>query len=646
MEMAVVWIPSQDQILNSNLKKFTDFVTKNIGQDFRSYDELHHFSISNPDFWRLIIDFCEVKGEWRGPVYEGENIISAKWFPQSKLNFSENMLKNRSNDEALIFRCEDRISETLSFAELYKQVSKTAQHLRELGVTKGDRVAGFLPNFVGSIVAMLATASVGAIWSSCSPDFGEQGVIDRFGQIEPKVLFCVDGYFYNGKSHNCLAKIKSFSTRLPTLKQVVIFDYASVDRISIDNSISYQGILDNYEPNEIDFERVGFDHPLYIMYSSGTTGVPKCIVHGHGGTLVQHLKEHQLQTNISAGDRVFYFTTCSWMMWNWLVSALGTGATIMLYDGSPTYPDNTVLWKFADEEQFSHFGTSAKYIETLMKNNVNPSTSFKLANLKVICSTGSPLSAECYDYIYKNIGSIHLASISGGTDIVSCFVLGVPTLPVRRGEIQGAGLGMAVEIWNDKGRLLRGERGELVCTKPFPSRPVKFWNDIDGKKYHAAYFNRFDDVWAHGDFAEQTIDGGYIIYGRSDATLNPGGVRIGTAEIYRQVDKVNEVLESIVIGQNWGSDTRIVLFVKLREGLILSETMVGTIKKLIKDNCTSRHVPAKILQVEDIPRTKSGKIVEIPVREIVHGKEVKNMEALANPGALDYFRDRPELSLD
>ena len=646
MEMAVVWIPSQDQILNSNLKKFTDFVTKNIGQDFRSYDELHHFSISNPDFWRLIIDFCEVKGEWRGPVYEGENIISAKWFPQSKLNFSENMLKNRSNDEALIFRCEDRISETLSFAELYKQVSKTAQHLRELGVTKGDRVAGFLPNFVGSIVAMLATASVGAIWSSCSPDFGEQGVIDRFGQIEPKVLFCVDGYFYNGKSHNCLSKIKSFSTRLPTLKQVVIFDYASVDRISIDNSISYQGILDNYEPNEIDFERVGFDHPLYIMYSSGTTGVPKCIVHGHGGTLVQHLKEHQLQTNISAGDRVFYFTTCSWMMWNWLVSALGTGATIMLYDGSPTYPDNTVLWKFADEEQFSHFGTSAKYIETLMKNNVNPSTSFKLANLKVICSTGSPLSAECYDYIYKNIGSIHLASISGGTDIVSCFVLGVPTLPVRRGEIQGAGLGMAVEIWNDKGKLLRGERGELVCTKPFPSRPVKFWNDIDGKKYHAAYFDRFDGVWAHGDFAEQTIDGGYIIYGRSDATLNPGGVRIGTAEIYRQVDKVNEVLESIVIGQNWGSDTRIVLFVKLREGLILSETMVGTIKKLIKDNCTSRHVPAKILQVEDIPRTKSGKIVEIPVREIVHGKEVKNMEALANPGALDYFRDRPELSLD
>ena len=644
--MAVVWTPSHDQILNSNLKKFTEFVEENTGKHFKSYDELHHFSISNPEFWRFIIEFCKVEGEWNGPIYEGENIFSAKWFPQSKLNFAENMLKNRSDNEALIFRCEDRISETLSFAELYNQVSKTAQHLKELGVTKGDRVAGFLPNFAGSIVAMLATASVGAIWSSCSPDFGEQGVIDRFGQIEPKVLFCVDGYFYNGKTHNCLDKIKSFTARLPSLKQVVIFDYASLSNIIINNSISYQEILENYEAIEIGFERVGFDHPLYIMYSSGTTGVPKCIVHGHGGTLVQHLKEHQLQTNISTGDRVFYFTTCSWMMWNWLVSALGTGATIMLYDGSPTYPDNTVLWQFADEEEFSHFGTSAKYIETLMKDDVNPSAIFKLSNLKVICSTGSPLSAECYDYIYNNVGYVHLASISGGTDIVSCFVLGVPNIPVRRGEIQGAGLGMAVEIWDDSGRVNRGERGELVCTKPFPSRPVKFWNDIDGKKYHAAYFDRFEGVWAHGDFAEQTPDGGYIIYGRSDATLNPGGVRIGTAEIYRQVDRVKEVLESIVIGQVWESDTRIVLFVKLREGINLTETLADTIKKLIKNNCTSRHVPSKILQVEDIPRTKSGKIVEIPVREIVHGREVKNKEALANPEALDYFKDRPELALE
>ena len=644
--MAVVWTPSQDQILNSNLKKFTEFVEENTGKHFKSYDELHHFSISNPEFWRFIIEFCKVEGEWNGPIYEGENIFSAQWFPQSKLNFAENMLKNRSDDEALIFRCEDRISKTLSFAELYNQVSKTAQHLKELGVTKGDRVAGFLPNFAGSIVAMLATASVGAIWSSCSPDFGEQGVIDRFGQIEPKVLFCVDGYFYNGKTHNCLDKIKSFTARLPSLKQVVIFDYASLSNIVINNSISYQEILENYEAIEIGFERVGFDHPLYIMYSSGTTGVPKCIVHGHGGTLVQHLKEHQLQTNISSGDRVFYFTTCSWMMWNWLVSALGTGATIMLYDGSPTYPDNTVLWQFADEEEFSHFGTSAKYIETLMKDEVNPSAIFKLSNLKVICSTGSPLSAECYDYIYNNVGYVHLASISGGTDIVSCFVLGVPNIPVRRGEIQGAGLGMAVEIWDDSGRVNRGERGELVCTKPFPSRPVKFWNDIDGKKYHAAYFDRFEGVWAHGDFAEQTPDGGYIIYGRSDATLNPGGVRIGTAEIYRQVDRVKEVLESIVIGQIWESDTRIVLFVKLREGINLTETLADTIKKLIKNNCTSRHVPSKILQVEDIPRTKSGKIVEIPVRDIVHGREVKNKEALANPEALDYFKDRPELALE
>ena len=643
--MTVLWAPSHDRTLNSNLRRFADFVSKKIGKEFKSYEELHEFSISTPDFWRFLIEFCDVIGEWQGPVYEGEDIISAKWFPQSKLNFAENMLKNRSHDNALVFRCENRLLENVTFSELYDQVSKTAQHLRALGVKKGDRVAGFLPNFTGSVVAMLATASVGAIWSSCSPDFGEQGVIDRFGQIEPKVLFCVDGYFYNGKSHNCLRKIKSFSAKLPTIKQVVIFDYASLDKISIKNSISYNKILDKYNPQKIEFKRVDFDHPLYIMFSSGTTGVPKCIVHGHGGTLLQHLKEHQLHTNISSGDRVFYFTTCSWMMWNWLVSALATQATIMLYDGSPFYPDDTVLWRFANDEQFTHFGTSAKYIETLMKNNVKPRSNFKLKNLRTICSTGSPLSPESYDFIYKNIGSVHLASISGGTDIVSCFVLGIPTLPVRRGEIQGPGLGMAVEIWNDAGRVKRGKRGELVCTKPFPSRPVKFWNDPDRKKYYMAYFDRFADVWAQGDFAEKTVNGGYIIHGRSDATLNPGGVRIGTAEIYRQVDRVDEVLESIVIGQTWENDIRIILFVKLKEGINLCETLVDTIKKTIKDNCTVRHVPSKILQVNDIPRTKSGKIVEIPVRDIVHGKQVKNKEALANPEALDFFKDRPELAL-
>ena len=643
--MTVLWAPSHDRTLNSNLRRFADFVSKKIGKEFKSYKELHEFSISTPDFWRFLIEFCDVIGEWQGPVYEGEDIISAKWFPQSKVNFAENMLKNRSHDNALVFRCENRLLENVTFSELYDQVSKTAQHLRALGVKKGDRVAGFLPNFTGSIVAMLATASVGAIWSSCSPDFGEQGVIDRFGQIEPKVLFCVDGYFYNGKSHNCFRKIKSFSAKLPTVKQVVIFNYASLDKISIKNSISYNEIVDKYNSQKIEFKRVDFDHPLYIMFSSGTTGVPKCIVHGHGGTLLQHLKEHQLHTNISSGDRVFYFTTCSWMMWNWLVSALATQATIMLYDGSPFYPDDTVLWRFANDEQFTHFGTSAKYIETLMKNNVKPRSNFKLKNLRTICSTGSPLSPESYDFIYKNIGSVHLASISGGTDIVSCFVLGIPTLPVRRGEIQGPGLGMAVEIWNDAGQVKRGKRGELVCTKPFPSRPVKFWNDPDRKKYYMAYFDRFADVWAHGDFAEKTVNGGYIIHGRSDATLNPGGVRIGTAEIYRQVDRVDEVLESIVIGQTWENDIRIILFVKLKEGINLCETLVDTIKKTIKDNCTVRHVPSKILQVNDIPRTKSGKIVEIPVRDIVHGKQVKNKEALANPEALDFFKDRPELAL-
>ena len=643
--MTVVWTPSQHQILNSNLKRFENFVSRKLGKEFKSYQELHEFSISTPEFWRLLIEYFEVIGDWQGPVYEGENIITAKWFPKSRLNFAENMLKNRSQDTALVFRCENRIFENVTFTELYDQVSKVAQHLGALGVKKGDRVAGFLPNFIGSIVAMLATVSVGAIWSSCSPDFGEQGVIDRFGQIEPKVLFCVDGYFYNGKSHNCLRKVKSFSAKLPTVKQVVMFDYASLDKISIKYSISYQEILDKYNPKKIEFKHVDFDHPLYIMFSSGTTGVPKCIVHGHGCTLLQHLKEHQLHTNISSGDRVFYFTTCSWMMWNWLVSALATQATIMLYDGSPSYPDDTVLWRFANDEQFTHFGTSAKYIETLMKNNVKPRTNFKLKNLKTICSTGSPLSPESYDFIYKNIGPVHLASISGGTDIVSCFVLGIPTLPVRRGEIQGPGLGMAVEIWNDTGKVKRGRRGELVCTKPFPSRPVKFWNDADRKKYYLAYFDRFEDVWAHGDFAEQTLDSGYIIHGRSDATLNPGGVRIGTAEIYRQVDRVDEVLESIVIGQTWENDIRIILFVKLKKGINLQETLVNTIKETIKYNCTVRHVPSKILQVNDIPRTKSGKIVEIPVRDIVDGKEVKNKEALANPEALDFFKDRPELAV-
>ena len=555
------------------------------------------------------------------------------------------MLKNRSDDEALIFRCEDRISETLSFAELYNQVSKTAQHLKELGVTKGDRVAGFLPNFAGSIVAMLATASVGAIWSSCSPDFGEQGVIDRFGQIEPKVLFCVDGYFYNGKTHNCLDKIKSFTARLPSLKQVVIFDYASLSNIIIDNSVSYQEIAENYEASEIGFERVSFDHPLYIMYSSGTTGVPKCIVHGHGGTLVQHLKEHQLQTNISAGDRVFYFTTCSWMMWNWLVSALGTGATIMLYDGSPTYPDNIVLWKFADEEQFSHFGTSAKYIETLMKNDVNPSAIFKLNNLKAICSTGSPLSAECYDYIYNNVGYVHLASISGGTDIVSCFVLGNLYQPVNMGEIQNKGLGLDVDIFDETGKSLKNKKGELVCKNPFPSMPLKFWNDKQDKKFKEAYFNHFPNIWHHGDFAEIKKTRGFIIHGRSDTTLNPGGVRLGTAEIYSEVEKFREIKESIVVGQTWDNDVRIILFIVMSSKHNFTENLVNKIKSEIRKNVSPRHVPSKVIKVRDIPRTKSGKIVELAVKNIIEGNNIKNKEALANPKVLKQFKNLKDLNI-
>ena len=643
--MAVVWIPTQDQILNSNLKKFTDFVEENTGIHLKSYDELHHFSISNPKFWRLIIEFCKVEGEWNGPIYKGENIFSAKWFPQSKLNFAENMLKNRSDNEALIFRCEDRISETLSFAELYNQVSKTAQHLKELGVTKGDRVAGFLPNFAGSIVAMLATASVGAIWSSCSPDFGEQGVIDRFGQIEPKVLFCVDGYFYNGKTHNCLDKIKSFTARLPSLKQVVIFDYASLSNIIIDNSVSYQEIAENYEASEIGFERVGFDHPLYIMYSSGTTGVPKCIVHGHGGTLVQHLKEHQLQTNISSGDRVFYFTTCSWMMWNWLVSGLASGATLALYDGSPFYPDGNVVFDFIAEEKINIFGTSAKFIDAIAKAGLRPAQTHDLSNVRTILSTGSPLNPESFDYVYDAVSKeACLSSISGGTDIMGCFIGGNPNLPVWRGEIQCEMLGMQIEVRGDDGTLLdRGEKGELVCANAFPSMPVGFWNDPDNLKYRAAYFEKFPGVWCHGDYLSATANDGFIVFGRSDAVLNPGGVRIGTSEIYRQAERLPQVVESLVIGQQWQGDVRVVLFVRLQDGVRLDEDLRQTIRNEIRANTTPRHVPAKIIEVSDIPRTKSGKIVELAVRKIVHGEPVLNREALANPQALDLFSDLPDL---
>ena len=556
------------------------------------------------------------------------------------------MLKRRDDADAIVFRGEDKVQYRWSFAGLYARVSQIQQFLIAQGVVKGDCIAAFLPNIPEAIAAMLATASLGAIWSSASPDFGKQGVIDRFGQIEPKILFAVDGYFYNGKTHDVRGKIADFMTDLPSVKRVVVCNYIGADDFGdIRDAIGFDEILDAYEPAEIKCTAVAFDHPLFILYSSGTTGVPKCIVHGHGGTLLQHLKEHQLHFNNGAGDRVFYFTTLSWMMWNWLISALASGSTVMLYDGSPFYPGPEILWDFAAEENFTFFGTSAKYLEAAEKAEFKPRADRDLSSLRTLASTGSPLSVEGYEYVYNDIKSdLHLASVSGGTDIVSCFVLGVPTLPVYRGEIQAPGLGMAVEVWNEDAQPVYGERGELVCVKPFPSRPVMFWGDKDRAKYHAAYFQRFEaDVWAHGDFAEITASGGMIIYGRSDAVLNPGGVRIGTAEIYRQVDKVVEVQESIVIGQEWDKDVRVVLFVKMREGIELNDEIRDQIKKIIRSECTPRHVPAKILDVPDIPRTKSGKIVEIPVRDVVHNREVKNKEALANPQALEFYRNRAEL---
>ena len=615
------------------------------GLKLSNYWDLHQFSIDHSDnFWRLCADYCGAVGDFSGPERVGESMVDSQWFPEAKLNFAETMLSRRDEKDAIVFRGENKIELRLSFSDLYLQVAKVQSHMRSCGVGPGDRVAAFLPNHPAAIIGMLATTSIGAIWSSCSPDFGRQGVLDRFGQIEPKMIFVVDGYYYNGKAHDTIERVKSFLDDLPSVEKVVMVEYIQTYTGDIENCSTLLEITSNLPDKEVEFKQVPFDHPLYILYSSGTTGAPKCIVHGHGGTLLQHLKEQKLHADIRKDDRVFYFTTCSWMMWNWLVSALASKATVMLYDGSPFYPGAKALWDFAEAEKFTLFGTSAKYIEALQKVGFSPKSGRNLEALRGMASTGSPLSAEGYDFVYSEIkDDLHLASISGGTDIVSCFVLGVPTLPVYRGEIQAPGLGMDVQVWNDEGESVRQQRGELICAQSFPSRPVFFWRDEGGQKYYSAYYEHFEGVWAHGDFAEITKHGGVVIYGRSDAVLNPGGVRIGTAEIYRQVDKIEAVLESIVIGQEWKNDVRVVLFVKMREGQELTDSLIQEIKLVIRTECTPRHVPAKILEVGDIPRTKSGKIVEISVRDIVHGLEIKNKESLANPEALEFFKNREEL---
>ncbi len=640
----IIWAPTEDRVRASAMYRFM----RQTG--FEDYDALHAWSVTElAAFWEAVVDFCDVRfaREADATLARPDNIMDAGWFSGSQLNFAENVLRSEGDDVAIVFCGEDGARRELSRASLRREVAAAAAGLRGAGVGKGDRVAGYLPNCPEAIIAMLATASIGATWSSCSPDFGVTGVVDRFGQIAPRVLFVANGYFYNGKTCDSRDIVAAVADEIPAIEKIVVVPF--VDSLSTELPKANAADWDSFviQGAELAFEAVDFNHPLYIMFSSGTTGVPKCIVHGHGGTLLQHLKEHRLHGDIGPGDRLFYFTTCGWMMWNWLATGLASGATLMLFDGSPFFNDGRILWQMAEREAISVFGTSAKYISALQKAGVRPKDEFSLPRLKTVLSTGSPLAPESFDFVYDAIGDdLMLSSISGGTDILGCFAQGNPVLPVRRGEIQCRALGMATEIFDEQGRSVVGEQGELVCTRPFPSTPTGFWNDRDGTRYRAAYFERFDGVWAHGDFAELTEHGGIIIHGRSDAVLNPGGVRIGTAEIYRQVEKLDEVVESIAIGQTWKDDVRVVLFVVLREGIVLDDDLRQRIRHVIRENATPRHVPAKIEAVPDIPRTKSGKIVELAVRSVVHGEAVKNTEALANPEALQHFAGIDALRAD
>ncbi len=643
----VIWQPSAERIAAARITDWQRFLKEKQGLSFPDYAALHHWSVENrASFWQSLVDYFGVHFHTQAQTVLGrDSMPGAEWFPGATLNFAEHLLRRHDDHTALAGWLETGECRRFSYRELNTAVARLAAFFKTQGVVAGDRIAGFLPNIPEAVIAMLAATRLGAVWSSCSPDFGLQGVLDRFGQIAPTVLISANAYYYNGKAVDCLARVAEIRRALPSLRKVVVVPLTekAPDLTRIPDAVSWADTqTDTHEAPG--FTPVPFAHPLYIMYSSGTTGVPKCIVHGTGGTLLQHLKELALHTGITRDDVVFYYSTCGWMMWNWLVSTLALGATVVLYDGSPFARKGRLLWDMAETENISVFGTSAKYLAALEKAGIRPRESHDLAALKTVLSTGSPLAHEGFDYVYRDIKQdVCLSSISGGTDIISCFALGNPALPVRRGELQCKGLGMAVDIFDETGHSITDEKGELVCTRAFPSMPVGFWNDDDGRKYRSAYFERFPGLWAHGDYGEQTAAGGLIIHGRSDAVLNPGGVRIGTAEIYRQVEKVPEVLESIAIGQDWEGDVRVVLFVKLREGRALDDTLQATIRQVIRENTTPRHVPAKIVQVEDIPRTISGKIVELAVRNVVLGKPVKNTDALANPEALEFFRDRMEL---
>jgi acetoacetyl-CoA synthetase len=649
--MAALWTPPPARVAGARITEFMgQLEASGAGPFAGDYFALHLWAVDHPElFWAAVWEYCQVIGEGQlQPVLEHpDRFPGARWFVNNRLNFAENLLRRRDQHPALVSLLENGERRELSYADLYRRVAQLAASLRAEGVVAGDRVAGFMPNIEETVVAMLAATSIGAVWSSCSPDFGISGVMDRFGQIEPKVLFAADGYHYNGKRCDSLERVAAIAERIDSLEKIVVVPLLDPqpDLGAIDKAVLFPEYLDA-SAEEVAFERLPFDHPLYIMYSSGTTGVPKCIVHGAGGSLLQHLKEQQLLVDLRPEDVFFYFTTCGWMMWNWLVSGLATGATLVLYDGSPFAQDGRMLLDAIDREKISVFGTSAKFIAALEKAGQKPGQSHDLGSLNTILSTGSPLSHESFEYVYRDFKvDVCLSSISGGTDILSCFVGGCPILPVYVGEIQAPGLGMAVEIWDEEGRPVSGEKGELVCARPFPCAPIGFWNDPDGSKYHSAYFDSWPDIWAHGDYGEVTAHGGYIIHGRSDAVLNPGGVRIGTAEIYRQVEKIDQVVESIVVGQQWQDDVRVVLFVVLRPGVELDEELRARIRRSIRDNTTPRHVPARIIQVSDIPRTISGKIVELAVRNVVHGRPVKNTDALANPEALELYRDLPQLQV-
>ena len=650
--MTCLWAPSPDRVRDARMSSFIVEANARFGLTLSDYPSLYAWSIAErADFWRLLWDFCGVRGDpGDSVVVDGDRMPGARWFPEARLNFAENLLRRRDDADAIVFWGEERVRRRFTHRQLHDEVARVARALRSSGVRAGDRVAAILPNMPETVIAMLASASIGATWCSCSPDFGVRGVVDRFGQIAPKILFAVDGYYYNGKTCDCLDKLRPIVAALPTLERVVTVAYThTAPDAVVPKGVSWDDFIDDRviegdARGEIEFAQLPFDHPLFIMFSSGTTGAPKCIVHGAGGTLLQHLKELVLHTDVKRDDRIFYFATCAWMMWNWHLSALAAEATLLLYDGSPTHPGPEILFDFADAEQMTVFGASAKYLETVSKSGFVPRASHSLKSVRTWLSTGSPLSPQSFDFAYENIKpDLCLSSISGGTDIISCFALGSPLLPVWRGEMQCRGLGMAVEVWDDAGRPVRGAKGELVCVKPFPSMPVGFWDDEGDAKYRAAYFARFPGVWCHGDYAELTEHDGLVIHGRSDAVLNPGGVRIGTAEIYRAVEQVDEVLESIVIAQEWEHDVRIVLFVRLRAKVIFDAELEARIRWCIRDNATPRHVPAKILEVGEIPRTKSGKLVELAVRAVVHGQSPGNIDAIANPEALRHFRDRPEL---